>query len=281
MATKKAASRAKTTTRKSPAKKPTTTKVTTVKAVSAAPARRQNGRLFTFSHAPLIGAGIAELVGMFLFATGVLVVQGTSFYIGFVLAVVVLAIGTMSGAHVNPLLTVGAWVNRRIGGVRALVYLVAQVLGALLALVVMSAYVSTAPEVSQQAQLMGQSAATLFEAAKLPDGKEWIVLSAELLGSIIFAFVTASAWRMRAKLSSAFTIGFGFFLALAVAGLGAAGYVGAAAVLNPALAISLQAYSDSTVWAIAIYGLIPLVGGIAGIALNNLLNRESDSGLDA
>lgn len=281
MATKKAASRAKTTTRKSPAKKPTTTKVTTVKAVSAAPAAGAGGRFFKFGRAPLISAGVAELIGTFLFAAAVLVVQGNSFYIGFALAVVTLAVGALSGAHVNPLLTVGAWVNRRISGVRTIVYLVAQILGAILALVAMSAYVNTAPAVSQQAQQMGQSAATLFQAASLPGGKEWIVLSAELIGSIAFAFIAASAWRMRGRLSSAFTIGFGFFLALAIAGLGAAGYVGGASILNPAVAISLQAFSNFTVWTVAIYGLIPLVGGIAGIALHTLLARESDGGVDA
>jgi len=142
MATKKAAS----TSKKSAAKKAaTTTKVTTVKAVESRPAveasttSKKSFRL-NINRRPLIAALIAEFVGTFIFAGTVVASQGQPILVMFALVGVVLGIGILSGAYVNPALTVAAWVTRRISAVRALGFIVAQVLGAMLALVVLNAY---------------------------------------------------------------------------------------------------------------------------------------------
>ncbi|MNL26983.1 aquaporin Z [compost metagenome] len=193
----------------------------------------------------------------------------------FGLVAIVLAIGAFSGAHVNPLLTVGAWVTRKITGVRALAYIVAQALGALLALVVLSAFVQQAPAADPQMAMLGQNAAELFKAAVIPEGKEWAVLFAELLGSVIFAFAVASALRIKERIGAAFTVGAGLYTALLIGG-SAAVLVGGGAIINPAVAIALQAFSGlKDVWPIVIYGLVPLIGGVIGFALNDVLNRET------
>jgi glycerol uptake facilitator-like aquaporin len=45
----------------------------------------------------------------------------------------VLAFGGVSGAHVNPAITFGTWTARRIGTLRAISYIAAQLLGGLAA----------------------------------------------------------------------------------------------------------------------------------------------------
>lgn len=276
MATKKTASTAKkksTTTKKSaPVAKKTTTTVKTVSASS-----RLNGvsHKFTFSKSPLLAASVAEFIGTFLLAAIVMTVSGQPLFILFGLMAVVLMVGAVSGAHVNPLLTVGAWATKRVTGTRAVSYLVAQVLGALMALVVMNAFIGAAPEVSSQAAAMGQSAPTLFKAAAIADGKQWTVLTTELLGSTIFAFAVASAMRAgRDRVAAALTVGGSLYVALLIAGT-AASYVGANAILNPAVAGALQAVKWE-LWPIMVYVLAPLVGGVLGFALNDLLTKESE-----
>ena len=276
MATKKTASTAKRTTKKSaPVAKKTTTKVTTVRSAPAS-ARRPRVRGFSFSRAPLLAASVAEFIGTFILASVVLVSQNQPIYILFAVVAIVLSVGAISGAHINPAVTVGAWATRRVNAVRALSYILAQVLGALLALVILSAYVGAAPQPNAQAMQFGQQAPELFSALDVAKGQEWLVLAAELLGTTVLAFSVASSLRLvRDKFSAAFTYGGGMFVALLLAG-SAATYVGGTAVLNPAVAASLQAIKWE-LWPLMIYVLTPLVGGVLGFALNDLLQAESEA----
>lgn len=151
----------------------------------------------------------------------------------------------------------------------------AQVLGALMALVVINAFVTSAPEVSQQAQMMGQQTASVFKLAAVPDGKDWLVLAAELLGTTIFGFAVAAATRERSRIAAAFGVGGGLFVGLAVAGY-AVSVIGVnGAVLNPAIAASVQALSWNW-WAVFIYVVAPMVGAVIGFALRDLIANESE-----
>jgi aquaporin Z len=275
MATKNAASAAK---KKTAAKKPAATKVTTVKAVESRPttsvANSTKGRF----NVPLAAAMIAEFIGTFLLAAVALLTQGNPLYVGFALVGIVLAVGAMSGAHVNPLVTVGAWATRRISGMRALLYLLAQVLGGLAALGIMSWFIGGAPKVAPEAAMYGQQASTLFEVAKLVDGKEWFLFFAELLGASVLGFAVANALREnKERIAAAFTVGFGLFSALVIASV-AAGYVGGNAVVNPAVAFTLTAidWSDFKWWSVAIYVVAPLVGGVAGFFLHDTLKSSTE-----
>jgi aquaporin Z len=280
MATKKTASSAKKSTVKKTSPKTTasTTKVTTVKAV---PATKPAGSLFglRLSRAPLLGAGIAEFIGTFLLAAAVIAGQGQPIIILFAIAGIVLTIGSLSGAHINPAITIGAWATRKIAGLRALVYIVAQVLGAMLALIVLNAFVAQAPEVSQQAAAFGQTTPQLFKAAAIPENKEWIVFLAEVLGATIFGFAVAAAFRQVERIAAAFTVGMGLFLALLVTGT-AASAVSAATILNPAVAVALQAVNFETIWPFAVYLFGASLGALLGFILNDLLQVESDGGRD-
>ena len=91
----------------------------------------------------------AEAVGTFLFffvGAGAVVISdyptpgagggglvGVALAHGLVLGVLVSALGAVSGAHFNPAVTFGVWIAGRISARKALTYVVAQLLGALIA----------------------------------------------------------------------------------------------------------------------------------------------------
>lgn len=273
MATKKSASSVKRKTVATP--KAPKTKVTTVKAVESGSARRTSALLSTrgaFQRMPIMSASIAEFIGAFLLAIVVLRVQNDAFYVLFALVGVFMLIGGLSGAHLNPAVTIGAWVSRRIGWMRALSYMVAQFLGAMLALVVMQSFLNQAPDVSAEAAQFGQTAPELFTLPGLPEGKEWTVFAAEVIGLMILGFAYASVLRpaVKDKLTGAFTVGGSGFLALIFATT-AAGYAGAAVALNPAIAVTLDAIDFSNVWTLVVRFVAPLLGAIIGFFLYDFI----------
>ncbi|HEV8516466.1 MAG TPA: aquaporin [Candidatus Limnocylindrales bacterium] len=100
----------------------------------------------------LTGPLLAEGLGTFLFfvvGAGSVVVQGypgasggsglvgVALAHGLVLAVLVSALGAVSGGHFNPAVTFGVWICGRMDGARALAYVVAQLVGALAAGIVL------------------------------------------------------------------------------------------------------------------------------------------------
>ena len=280
MATKKTAvSTRKSVKKPAPSVKKTTTKVTSVKASAPAVASSRSAR-FKFSRAPLLAASVAEFIGTFLLATVILAASGQPLFVLFAALAIVLVLGGVSGAHLNPALTIGALATRRITLVRAACYVVAQVLGGLLALVVLNGFIAAAPEVSEQAQQFGQAAPTLFSAPAIAEGKEWTILAAELLGGVVLALGVAAALRNRAgSVAHALTYAGVLYVSLLLAGT-AANYVGASAILNPAVAGSLQALKFE-LWPILVYVVTPLVGGVLGFALSDLLESEKEAGITA
>jgi aquaporin Z len=265
MATKKAAPSVK----KSTAKKPTTsTKTSTVKAVAVSKPRA----LFSspLKGMPVAAALAAEFIGTFLLAAAIIAGQGQPIIILFAIAGIVLLVGTLSGAHLNPAITIGALVTRKITGLRAIGYIVAQFIGALAALGLLNAFIGGAAEPTA-----GYAAASLYEAAALPAGKEWYVFFAEVLGASILGFAIATALRTKAdRLASAFTVGLGIFVALLFAA-SAAAYVGGTAIINPAVALSLNALKWELL-PLGIYVLAPVVGAVIGFIVHDVLNIEND-----
>lgn len=278
MATKKAA----TTNKKAPAKKSVVKKTTvaaatktTVKTVSA-PAKKQT--LGQHVERSLLSKSLwrtlgAEFLGTFLLAAVIIGGQGQPIFVLFGLVGLVLLFGTVSGAHFNPAVTIGAWATRRIGWLRALGYIFAQFLGAAVAFFALSAFLGGATAPTAEQQMYGQQAASLFQANDISalSGKEWYIFFAEVLGATILAFAYAAALRaLRVKdtLTAGFSAGLGIFVALMV-GITAAGFVSASSILNPAVALSLQAYDG--VWSYIIYGLGAVLGGVIGFLIHDLV----------
>lgn len=224
---------------------------------------------------PMLPAAIAEFVGTFILTAVIVTQQNQPIALLFALVGVVLIIGGVSGAHVNPAITVGAWVTKKIQASRAVMYLAAQILGAMLAFVVLNGFINQAPEVGEQAAMFGQAAAQLFVASPIPDGKVWTILFAELIGAAILGLAYANALQKgRSKIEAAFSVGGGIFLALVVAGT-AASYVQGTAILNPAAAISLEAFSSmKDMQPLLVYALTPAIGASLGMMLFTMINRN-------
>lgn len=187
---------------------------------------------------------MAEFLGTFVLSTAVLSmsIYKTLPYFpagaaGFTLALMVLVVGPISGSHLNPAITLGQWTLRKIGTLAALVYIVAQMLGGLVAWRV-GEYLLNTP-------LKNAAESTI----------DWRVFTAEAIGTLIFGFAVAAAVKRGYEgLHSAVVQGAGLFIGVMVASLGAAG------ALNPAVALATQNWS-------AAYVLAPIVGSVVGMTL--------------
>lgn len=151
---------------------------------------------------------LAELVGTFILVT-VAVTVANPIIVGFTMLVLVLAIGAISGAHVNPAVTFGLWSSRKLEGIKVPFYWAMQFTGAILALLVTQWY-------------QGVSFGISFASMASLDPK---ILVAELLGTAVFVFAVSAAVNKDLKESAkALCIGLGLLTGLAVGGglLGAA-----------------------------------------------------------
>mgnify|MGYP003591110239 FL=1 len=274
MATKKAASTKKGS--RTAKHSVVVTPETTVKTVSSATAKQSFGEhVETALQSPSLWRALAaEFIGTFLLAAVVIAGQGQPIFMLFALVGIVLFIGSISGAHVNPAITIGAWATRRIGWLRAIGYLFVQFLGAAVAFFTLQAFIGGAPAVTEAQQAYGQTAPTLFQALDLSTiaGREWYVFFSELLGTAILGFAIANASRVKDSLTASFTAGFGLFIALMIA-VTIGGFVAASAIINPAVALALQAY-DPNGWTYIIYALAPVIGGVLGFVLYDLVRGK-------
>lgn len=191
---------------------------------------------------------LAEFLGTFALALAVgLSVSGALPVAAPVMAALTLGlfvytIGNISGAHLNPAVTLGVWSLRKISAQNALSYIVAQLVGAYAAWLTVSAATSSAMPV-------------------LASGSP--ALWGEILGAFFFVFGVAAVvqGKIAANLSGA-VIGFSLFLGISLASPFSAG------VLNPAVAVGLNAFSFP-------YIVGPLVGAVLAMWAFRFLSRTS------
>jgi glycerol uptake facilitator-like aquaporin len=141
---------------------------------------------------PLIGALVAEFIGAFLITAAFIEMQGSPLFVAFALGGVVLIVGGVSGAHVNPAVTVGAWVTRKMNWVYALGYIVAQLLGATVAYLVLNTFLH-----ATTASTVTAATPTLLHAATIVKNKEWYIFFTELLGTTVLTLGVATAIRQQ------------------------------------------------------------------------------------
>ncbi len=237
--------------------------------------KKESSSMSEISKPSFISAVVLEFIGTFLLAAGVIISQGQPIGVMFILMSIVLIAGGISGAHVNPLITVGAWTTRRINTVKAIFYIVAQVLGAMVAFMLLNAFVST----QDTLQTYGQKP-TLFTANPIPKDKEMLALAAEFIGSFIFAFsvATTTSDKKNGNMAKALGVGGGLYLAVLIAG-SLATLIGSSAIINPAVAFALQAFTvknQNIPYAIAIYIGAALIGGILGFVLSHLIQKSTE-----
>lgn len=191
---------------------------------------------------------VAEFLGTALLTLTFLAVSkstiGIPYFIsiaaGLAVAAGTLMLGSVSGAHLNPVVTLGLWSVRRIKAVPAVVYIAAQLLGAI------GAYYLFTYFVGQTWHNVGT-----FEGR---------VLVAEAAGAFILSLGWAAAVYHRLETSkAAAVIGVSFLLAVLVSSAGAGG------IVNPAVALGVRS------WVWGTYVLGPVLGAVIGFNLYSLL----------
>ena len=205
MATKKAASTKKATVKKPAAAKTTVRTVradaakpqkTTVVRPVAAPAARQSRASALPEN--IVNIVFAELVGTFVLTLVALATfqESGALYVGLALTVLVMAIGAISGSHVNPAVTFGLWAMRRLKTVLVPFYWGAQFLGAMLAVIVIN-WVSN--------NSLSLSFNNMWN-------MDWAIFGAELVGTAVFLFGLAAAVSRRELSNGARALGVGLSL---------------------------------------------------------------------
>ncbi len=213
-----------------------------------------------------VGTVTAELLGTFALVLVYMTVQGSQLYLFFAYTALVLVFARLAGPHLNPAISLGLWAVRRVSGIRTVTFIIAQIIGAMLAVVAANALVPDAVN-----QLTGQpEAGKVFTAAVLPTASEdlWRILTVEALGMLIFSVGAASAYLTnRSLLTKAFTVGGAYMVGLLL--------IQGGQILNPAIALSVQAL-EMEVWPLAIYVLTPISVAIVGMSLFRLVQQEGD-----
>ena len=193
---------------------------------------------------------MAEFLGTAVLATVVINVSRSQIGIGYfvaiavglALALLVLMFGKVSGAHLNPAVTIGMWTVRKIGTIPAIGYIAVQMLGGLAAWQLANYWVG---------QEITQIAGNSFD---------WKVLIAEAVGAFVFTFAIAAAiYQEELDLGRrAAIIGGGLFLGVIAASLASN------AILNPAIALANQSWARAYIFG-------PIIGGVVGFNLYVLL----------
>lgn len=198
---------------------------------------------------------VAEFVGVGVLTTIALAVSqsnvGIPFFIsgavGLALAVLVLMLGNVSGAHLNPAITLGLWSLRRVKTLPAIGYIAAQLLGGLAAYYMFSYFVDST-----------------WENAGTFDAR---ILVAEAVGAFVFAMGWAAAlYQKFTGLQQAAVIGASLTVGILIASTASvAAGVFSGGFINPAVALGAQA------WVWGTYVLGPVLGAIIGFNLYALL----------
>jgi MIP family channel proteins len=227
----------------------------------------------------LVGAAIAELVGTFILVFGGTAVAvaailarptagpaydslAVALAFGLVLAAVVAAVGHVSGAHVNPAVTLGMAVAKKFPWNYAPVYIGAQLVGAVLA--ALATWLAFGGPARSEAKL-----AATYPAQGVGDLQAFIV---EVLITFILVFVVmAVATDDRAPAAIApIAVGFALAVGVFIAGPVTGGAVNPARALGP----MLVAGDLTSVW---LYILGPIIGGVLGALLYDRFMAQTEA----
>ena len=197
--------------------------------------------ILTIFKSPRIwGALAGELIGT-MFITILLLTLGIyqPLYVFFGVIGVTLAVFSLSGAHLNPALTAGMMATRRVSAIRGILYMVAQVVGAWLGLIIVNAF-----------RMAGETKVDLPALTAVETSNLWKLFAVEFLGVFTLAFFFNRAQEYKSR-RNAFTyaaiIGGGMVLAVLFAIVMSSNFfkISNNFILNPAVAIMYQIFPTS------------------------------------
>lgn len=229
--------------------------------------------LTIFKDKKVYGALLGEIFGT-LFITMIILTLGLYqlLYLFLILTVVYTAVRKLSGANLNPIVTVGMMATRRLSPIRGILYLLAQVVGAWLGLTIVSVFLNAS---GSETELPGMTAT--------PDGKFWIISMLEFTGAAIIGYFYARSQAIK-KNPIAFGIlaAGGTIIALITVYIITANFfsLDGTFMLNPAIALMYQILPQSANGvgellggiglALLTYVVFPMVGGVLGFYLSDV-----------
>jgi aquaporin Z len=216
------------------------------------------------------GAGAATLMFGFRFA-GLSTAAGvvaTALAFGLVLLALVYTIGPVSGCHLNPAVTLGAFLAGRIKLVEAGLYWVAQFAGGIIGALLLWAVVGQSPFYSRSRTGLGADGWGSASQTHISLGGAFLT---EVILTAIFVFIILS---VTGKTGNPVVAGLVIGLSLTVihiVGIPLTGTsVNPARSLGPAVILGGQALNQ--VW---LFIVAPLVGGVTAAVIDRVVNRES------
>ena len=232
--------------------------------------------LTIFKNPRIYGAIIGEAVGTMLL-TIILLTLGIyqPLYVMFGLLAITAAVYGLSGANLNPIVTAGMMASRRMSAIRGVLYILAQILGAWLGLLLTNAF-----------RLAGENAPELPVMSEVESSQFWIVTMIELVGAIIIAFFFARALvYKKSPLTFAAIVATGVCVALLFAIVVSSNFIALQNnfALNPAVALMYQILPTSgdsfgavlggVALSLVTYWIFPVIGGIVGFAISDVAGR--------
>jgi MIP family channel proteins len=187
---------------------------------------------------------------------------GIALAFGLAIAIMVTAVGHISGGHLNPAVTIGFWVTKKISTVDALAYWISQLLGATFA-----AYLLTLAVPEGIWRSVGLGAADLAPDFTRVHG---IILEAVATFLLVFVvFATAADPKGAFDKVGGFAIGLTITMGMLFAGPFTGGAINPARAFGPAL-VAHHWQNQGVYW------VGPLIGGVLGgwIYATFLLQQE-------
>ncbi len=216
-----------------------------------------------------LAVGAATLMFGFKFDGGSVAagVVATALAFGLTLLALVYLIGPISGSHVNPAVTIGALLTRRISLLEAVGYWIAQLAGGIVGALILWGTFSTSPLYHRTTTGLGVDGYDSNSMIHIGAGGAFIF---ETVLTAIFVFVVLRVTSATANAATA-AIAIGLTLTVVhLVGIPITGTsVNPARSLGPALVVGGTALSQ--VW---LFIVAPLVGGALAAGLHRLLYRE-------
>lgn len=212
----------------------------------------------------LIGCGSAVIAGQYIGFAGI------AFAFGLTVLAMVYAIGSISGCHINPAITVAMFVAGKIKGKDAIGYIVAQCIGAIIGAGILLAIASGLLGYSLDVNGLGQNG----YGAQSPAGYAmWACFVAELVLTALFLLVILGSTSEKApKGFAGIAIGFSLVL-IHLVGIPITGTsVNPARSLGPAVFVGGEALPQ--LW---LFWVAPILGGILAAVIWKYVLQEKQA----
>lgn len=238
--------------------------------------RMRHAKLFA---AEFIGTLLLVVVGFSALHNGsVSTPIGLALSVGFTVVVISAIVGPVSGAHINPAVTIGLAIMRKVDPDKVLTYLVAQFLGGLA-----GAYLSFAIARGRDGGFSPDDSFAVSGWAQLSsNGYDWVsmAIAVIVLTAMVVAVYIAVATRGPARGGSSLAVGLAYVAAI-YAGLNVVGVS-----INPALSFGTAVFaggdSFEQVWLIMLFAVIgAAVGVMAFLAIDDASLEDTMLGQSA